>query len=52
MSLGLTIGVGRLSKEYGDTPFGLLIRETAELDHDAAMEAFSASINDASLNQN
>ena len=38
-------------REYGDTPFGLLIRRIAKLDHDAAMEAFSAFINDQSLNQ-
>ena len=38
-------------REYGDTPFGLLIRKIAKLDHDAAMEAFSAFIDDASLNQ-
>ena len=38
-------------REYGDTPFGLLVRKIAKLDHDAAMEAFSAFINDASLNQ-
>ena len=38
-------------REYGDTPFGLLIRKIAKLDHDAAMGAFSAFINDASLNQ-
>lgn len=38
-------------REYGDTPFGLLIRRIAKLDHEAAMEAFSAFINDASLNQ-
>ena len=38
-------------REYGDIPFGLLIRKIAKLDHDAAMEAFSAFINDASLNQ-
>ena len=38
-------------REYGDTPFGLLIRKIAKLEHDAAMEAFSAFINDASLNQ-
>lgn len=38
-------------REYGNTPFGLLIRKIAKLDHDAAMEAFSAFINDASLNQ-
>ena len=38
-------------REYGDTPFGLLIRRIARLDHEAAMEAFSAFINDQSLNQ-
>lgn len=38
-------------REYGDTPFGLLIRKIAKLDHDAAMDAFSAFINDQSLNQ-
>lgn len=38
-------------REYGDTPFGLLIRKIAKLDHDAAMAAFSTFINDASLNQ-
>ena len=38
-------------REYGDTPFGLLIRRIAKLDHEAAMQAFSAFINDQSLNQ-
>lgn len=38
-------------REFGDTPFGLLIRKIAKLDHDAAMKAFSAFINDQSLNQ-
>ena len=38
-------------REFGDTPFGLLIRKIAKLDHDTAMEAFSAFINDESLNQ-
>ena len=38
-------------REYGDIPFGILIRRVAKMDHDAAMEAFSAFINDASLNQ-
>ncbi|MGN0136651.1 DEAD/DEAH box helicase family protein [Anaerotignum sp.] len=38
-------------REFGDTPFGLLIRKIAKLDHAAAMEAFSAFINDESLNQ-
>ena len=39
------------TREFGDTPFGLLIRKIAKLDHDAAMEAFSQFINDQSLNQ-
>lgn len=38
-------------REFGDTPFGLLIRKIAKLDHDAAMQAFSSFINDQSLNQ-
>lgn len=38
-------------REFGEKPFGLLIREVAKLDHEAAMQAFSAFINDASLNQ-
>lgn len=38
-------------REYGDTPFGLLIRKIAKLDHEAAMQAFSQFINDHSLNQ-
>lgn len=38
-------------REFGDTPFGLLIRKIAKLDHDAAMKAFSEFINDQSLNQ-
>lgn len=37
-------------REFGDTPFGLLIRKIAKLDHEAAMQAFSAFINDQSLN--
>ncbi len=39
------------TREYGDTPFGLLIRRLEGLDHDAAMAAFSTFINDQSLNQ-
>ncbi|MCI6149761.1 MAG: DEAD/DEAH box helicase family protein [Flintibacter sp.] len=39
------------AREFGDTPFGLLIRRIAKLDHEAAMQAFSAFINDQSLNQ-
>lgn len=38
-------------REFGDTPFGLLIRKIAKLDHDAAMAAFSVFINDEKLNQ-
>jgi len=38
-------------REFGDTPFGLLIRKIAKLDHEAAMQAFSTFINDQSLNQ-
>lgn len=38
-------------REYGDTPFGLLVRKIAKLDHVSAMEAFSTFINDSSLNQ-
>ena len=39
------------AREFGDTPFGLLVRRIAKLDHEAAMQAFSAFINDQSLNQ-
>lgn len=38
-------------REYGDTPFGLLVRKIAKLDHESAMNAFSEFINDSSLNQ-
>ena len=38
-------------REYGETPFGLLIRKIAKLDHESAMNAFSVFINDNSLNQ-
>lgn len=37
-------------REFGKEPFGLLIRKIAKLDHEAAMQAFSAFINDQSLN--
>jgi type I restriction enzyme R subunit len=37
-------------REFGDTPFGLLVRKIAKLDHEAAMQAFSRFINDESLN--
>lgn len=40
------------AREFGDTPFGLLIRKIAKIDHEAAMLAFSSFINDQSLNQN
>ncbi len=38
-------------REFGDTPFGLLIRKIAKLEHEAVMKAFSLFINDESLNQ-
>ena len=38
------------AREFRDTPFGLLLRKVAKLDHDAAMQAFSKFINDESLN--
>lgn len=38
-------------REFGDTPFGLLVRKIAKMDHEAAMDAFSQFINDQSLNQ-
>lgn len=38
-------------REYGDTPFGLLVRKIAKLDHESAMAAFSTFINDSPLNQ-
>ena len=50
----LTVELGsreEYRREFGDTPFGLLIRKIAKLDHDAAMQAFSQFINDESLTQ-
>ncbi|MEG1015146.1 MAG: DEAD/DEAH box helicase family protein [Clostridia bacterium] len=50
----LTVELGSredYQREFGETPFGLLIRKIAKLDHQAAMDAFSAFINDQSLNQ-
>jgi len=50
----LTVELGSKAdyeREFGETPFGLLIRRIAKLDHDAAMAAFSEFINDQSLNQ-
>ena len=38
-------------REFGDTPFGLLIRKIAKLEHEAARNVFSKFINDESLNQ-
>lgn len=38
-------------REFQDTPFGLLVRKIAKLEHEAAMAAFSEFINDQSLNQ-
>lgn len=38
-------------REFKDTPFGLLVRKIAQLDEQAAYEAFSEFINDQSLNQ-
>lgn len=38
-------------KEYGELPFGLLIRQVAKLEHDAAMKVFSKFINEQGLNQ-
>ena len=38
-------------REFGDTPFGLLVRKIAKLEHGAAMQAFSDFISDQSLNQ-
>lgn len=37
-------------REFGETPFGLLVRKIAKLDHEAAMAAFSRFINDQALN--
>ena len=36
---------------YGETPFGLLVRRIAKLDHEAVMEAFAEFVNDETLNQ-
>lgn len=38
-------------KEFGDTPFGLLIRKIAKLEYNAAMQVFSDFINEQGLNQ-
>lgn len=49
----LTVDLGDkedYQREFGETPFGLLVRKIAKLDHDAAMEAFSGFINEENLN--
>lgn len=49
----LTVDLGNkedYQREFGETPFGLLVRKIAKLDHDAAMEAFSGFINEENLN--
>ena len=38
-------------RAYGETPFGLLVRRIAKLDHEAAMAAFADFISDETLNQ-
>ena len=48
----LTVELGNAEdyqNAYGETPFGLMIRRIAKLDHDAAVQAFSAFINDTNL---
>jgi len=37
-------------REFGDTPFGLLIRKVAKLEHEAAMKVFSTFISEQNLN--
>lgn len=38
-------------REFGDTPFGLLVRKIGKLEQEAAMKVFSEFINDQSLSQ-
>lgn len=38
-------------REFGSTPFGLLVRKIGKLEYDAAMNVFSEFINDQSLSQ-
>ena len=38
------------SRTFGETPFGLLVRQLVKLDHEAAMAAFAEFINDEGLN--
>ena len=49
----LTVELGNkedYQREFGETPFGLMIRKIAKLDHEAAMAAFSSFINEENLN--
>ena len=49
----LTVELGSkedYKKEFGETPFGILVRRFAKMNHEAIMEAFSKFINDESLN--
>ncbi|PKM77185.1 MAG: DEAD/DEAH box helicase [Firmicutes bacterium HGW-Firmicutes-15] len=39
-------------REFGDTPFGLLVRKIAKLDREAANKVFSKYINEEQLTQN
>ena len=51
----LTVELGtkqEYEREFGETPFGILIRKIAKMDHDTIMETFSKFINDESLNSN
>ena len=38
-------------REFGNTPFGLLVRKIGKMEYDAAMKVFSEFINDESLSQ-
>lgn len=38
-------------RTYGETPFGLLVRQLVKLDHDAATEAFAEFINSQALTE-
>lgn len=39
------------SREFGDTPFGLMIRKIGKMDHEATMEVFAEFINNQAMNQ-
>lgn len=47
----LTASKSSYSENYGETPFGLLIRKVAKLDHQAAMDAFARFMDDEAMNQ-